>query len=236
MSDTNTESGQTTEPQGSPTPAASQTGVSPTSSVSDERLEATIRKILKEESSRNTQSIKDKRIAQLSATQNDFRSRLERLEDWEKKGVSREQALWQMDIEDRLPGNQQPIQQGAIPEPSEGGTQAVQASNVHSSIIAGLGLDANRPEVVQAIRDHGSDLTDFVKAVTQISAAQAAKPTGSPAQVLPTSGGGSSVSAPDLESLSKELAEFQAKPPRTPEQRKRFSELLAQQTEMLKSK
>ena len=67
--------------QGLPTPAPSATTDEPTSAV-DESLKAEIRTFITEEVKRAGQSVKDKRIAQLQGSVDDFEARLTRLQEF----------------------------------------------------------------------------------------------------------------------------------------------------------
>ena len=96
--------------QGLPTPAPSATPV-PQPSAVDESLKAELRTFITEEVKRAGQSVKDKRIAQLQGSVDDFEARLTRLQELQGKGMNQDQALLYMKMQDMVNPPQQPAAQ-----------------------------------------------------------------------------------------------------------------------------
>src|SRR3990172_2200608 len=187
--------------QGLPTPAPSATPVAPTSAV-DESLKAQLRTFITEEVKRAGQSVKDKRIAQLQGSVDDFEARLTRLQELQGKGMNQDQALLYMRMQDMVTPPQQP----AAPIPPQGTDDHLK------TFLAATGLDANSAEVLDVLY-RVSDPLAQVKELSNLAAKKRQAPLApNPAAVLPTGGGAPVDAGDDLDAIDRKLAEMRAGP------------------------
>jgi len=106
---------------------------------------------------RATQSNTDKLANQTKKELNDFREQLKRLEELQTQGLTKEQALWQMDIEDKL---------NEIKPPASNQNAD---NDIELTYLRKLGIDANSPEVIsiqrseKALADRLVKYTDLLK-------------------------------------------------------------------------
>ena len=187
--------------QGLPTPAPSATPVAPTSAV-DESLKAQLRTFITEEVKRAGQSVKDKRIAQLQGSVDDFEARLTRLQELQGKGMNQDQALLYMRMQDMVTPPQQP----AAPIPPQG------TDDYLKTFLAATGLDANSAEVLDVLY-RVSDPLAQVKELSNLAAKKRQAPLApNPAAVLPTGGGAPVDAGDDLDAIDRKLTEMRAGP------------------------
>jgi hypothetical protein len=219
-----TESGQAEGAVEEPTTTTStQADDKQTSSFDVEALEGRLKEFISstvtEATEKAWQSGKDKRIAKLQSSvskkvdADEFETRLARLEELQANGMSRDDAMWRMRVEDALSltDQRQEDDQDEASEEEPAGTRQPQASAVHSSIIKGLGLDPNNADVVKAIREAGNDIVSLTTQLSKlaVSQAQAQASPANEAQVLPTQASGGDTTT--LESLQEELSGLQQK-------------------------
>jgi hypothetical protein len=216
MGNENTESGQVPGASGQPSQEASQVSGSTPSSVDVETLKTVLRPLIAEEVARNQQSTKDKRIAKLSGEMASVKTVLNRLEELMNEGFSQKQAVRLLEMEERqLLANRDSHQDEAeVPATGKTGTQTQAGSVDTATLVKQLGLDANSPEVLAAIRgsdDIASQLATLASLAVKKRAAQQATPN--PAQIM-TGGGGHSVPPTTTASLQREYEEANQKIPR----------------------
>ena len=203
--------------QGLPTPAPSATPVAPTSAV-DESLKAELRTFITEEVKRAGQSVKDKRIAQLQGSVDDFEARLTRLQELQGKGMNQDQALLYMRMQDMVTPPQQP----AAPIPPQG------TDDYLKTFLAATGLDANSADVLDVLY-RVSDPLAQVKELSDLAAKKRQAPLApNQAAVLPTGGGAPVDAGDDLDALTAKLTLLQKEPLKNIQEIKRVSEQMRQ--------
>ena len=194
--------------QGLPTPAPSATPVAPTSAV-DESLKAELRTFITEEVKRAGQSVKDKRIAQLQGSVDDFESRLTRLQELTKTG---------MKVQDLA----NPQQQQPAPIPPQG------TDDYLKTFLAATGLDANSAEVLDVLY-RVSDPLAQVRELSDLAAKKRQAPLApNPAAVLPTGGGAPVDAGDDIDALTAKLTRLEKEPLKNMQEIKRVSEQQSQ--------
>jgi len=199
--------------QGLPTPAPSATPVAPTSAV-DESLKAELRTFITEEVKRAGQSVKDKRIAQLQGSVDDFEARLTRLQELQGKGMNQDQALLYMRMQDMVTPPQQP----AAPIPPQG------TDDYLKTFLAATGLSDRDPGVLDVLY-RVSDPLAQVKELSDLAAKKRQAPFApNPAAVLPTGGGAPVDAGDDLAALTAKLTLLQKDPLKNAQEIKRVSE------------
>ena len=199
--------------QGLPTPAPSATPVAPTSAV-DESLKAELRTFITEEVKRAGQSVKDKRIAQLQGSVDDFEARLTRLQELTKTGMSQEQALTWMKVQDLA----NPQQQQPAPIPPQG------TDDYLKTFLAATGLSDRDPGVLDVLY-RVSDPLAQVKELSDLASKKRQAPLApNPAAVLPTGGGAPVDAGDDLDALTAKLTLLQKEPLKNMQEIKRVSE------------
>jgi hypothetical protein len=169
------------EGQATPTPEPSARG----SAIDFNALAEALKPFITQEVQAATQSVKDKRIAKLLNTNDGFESRLARLEELTSRGMSKEDALWRMQVEDALQ-----------PAPSEPVGKQATTANTEEALLSQLKLDANDPEVVKLLRE--DDVATRIAGIAAL-AVQRSQVVPNPAAVLQT--------APGIQEPSKTLAE-----------------------------
>ena len=203
--------------QGLPTPAPSATPVAPTSAV-DESLKAELRTFITEEVKRAGQSVKDKRIAQLQGSVDDFEARLTRLQELQGKGMNQDQALLYMRMQDMVTPPQQP----AAPIPPQG------TDDYLKTFLAATGLSDRDPSVLDVLY-RVSDPLAQVKELSDLAAKKRQAPLApNPAAVLPTGGGAPVDAGDDLDALTAKLTLLQKEPLKNIQEIKRVSEQMRQ--------
>ena len=203
--------------QGLPTPAPSATPVAPTSAV-DESLKAELRTFITEEVKRAGQSVKDKRIAQLQGSVDDFEARLTRLQELQGKGMNQDQALLYMRMQDMVTPPQQP----AAPIPPQG------TDDYLKTFLAATGLSDKDAEVLDVLY-RVSDPLAQVKELSDLAAKKRQAPLApNPAAVLPTGGGAPVDVGDDLDALTEKLTRLQKEPLKNIQEIKRVSEQMRQ--------
>jgi len=203
--------------QGLPTPAPSATPVAPTSAV-DESLKAELRTFITEEVKRAGQSVKDKRIAQLQGSVDDFEARLTRLQELQGKGMNQDQALLYMRMQDMVTPPQQP----AAPIPPQG------TDDYLKTFLAATGLSDKDAEVLDVLY-RVSDPLAQVKELSNLAAKKRQAPLApNPAAVLPTGGGAPVEAGDDLDALTEKLTRLQKDPLKNIQEIKRVSEQMRQ--------
>ena len=207
--------------QGLPTPAPSATPVAPTSAV-DESLKAELRTFITEEVKRAGQSVKDKRIAQLQGSVDDFEARLTRLQELTKTGMSQEQALTWMKVQDLANPQQQP----PAPIPPQG------TDDYLKTFLAATGLSDRDPGVLDVLY-RVSDPLAQVKELSDLASKKRQAPLApNPAAVLPTGGGAPVEAGDDLDALTEKLTRLQKDPLKNIQEIKRVSEQMRQKLGM----
>ncbi len=211
MGNENTESGQVAGAAGQPNQQASQTSGTSTSSVDVEALKGVLIPFITEEVAKQSQSIKDKRIAKLSG---DVKSVLSRLDELTSEGWSQKQAIRLMEIEERqqLAGHDDQEVEAEVPVKGKTGTQTQPAGVDTAALVKLIGLDANSPEVLAVIRDHSDDTLAQLSALTDLGQKKRAvqQAPANAAQIM-SSGGGAT--APDqIETLNSRLSELMKSP------------------------
>lgn len=166
------------------------------SSIDLAGLKAEFEKLIDEKITKATQSSKDKRFAKLEGesretkTQIDeLRTRLARLDELTSAGLTRDQALYQMEGEELLANlRTQATRQGA-PSQSAG-------ENELETFMQEIGLDPNAPEVLEILRAESNPLRQASK-LTQLAAKRQSENQSNlnPAKMI--SGGGGKSNAPN---------------------------------------
>ena len=131
-----------------------------------------------------------------------------------EEGLSKEQALKEMNLEDRLATLEQGLKGAAPSEPP--GKSSSEAANVEAAqvILKALGLEENTPEVTKIFSEHESlesQVTAFAELAKTLKTNQ---PPTSPADIQPSGGGGRDFRNADA--IATELEELYLKPS-TPE-------------------
>lgn len=149
---------------------------------------------------RRLQSIKDRRFAKQEQQMTDFQQKLERLESLQKSGMSRDQALDRMSLEDRLGSLEERLGQG-----SSGVTQSQSVKPPSADVQAffsATGVDINSPQATEFLRGGDTSPQALVSFVTRVKGKPQQQP--SPAQVAPPVTG--QTPAPrDAEAINREL-------------------------------
>lgn len=191
---------------GTPSQPASPAGTPP-SAVDAEALAKVLEPTLKRLVEQQWQSGKDSRIAKLTGKVDDFENRLARLQELTGKGMSQEDALWRMKVEDSLaaqPGAPQAAapQAGTASQPTAPGFD-------YDAFLRAAGIDPNDPEVTALVRQGRTSLTDLAALV--VKRASQPKPAPNAAQAMPV-GSGSTVAGETIEDIQRELDALRKKP------------------------
>lgn len=204
MDKNNTETGSVSG-EASSQGAASGAASTPPSTVDVKALADALRPIIAEEVNRRAQSDKDSRIARLSSKVDSFAEKLKRLEELKADGMSEKAALRFMDLEDRLPPNQDAgSSQAQAPQAKPGGTGEATASELTQALIGALSLDANDAEVTAALREQ--EFTSQANLLIALAARRkkAAEAPANPAQQMPV-GGGASIPSENKDQIAAEI-------------------------------
>ena len=215
MSDNVLESGQPSGVQGQPSPAPSGGGVSSTSPVDVDALAEALAKNQKflDLLNRSTQSVKDKRFSSIEKEQGSLKSQLTRVLELTKRGLTEEDALFRVRVEDALLAQDAPQEATPVPPQSPPGSgPGVAGDETARVLIEGLGLDPNSAEVLQVLRDHPADIRNQIAKFAELSARRKASPPPNPAAVLPTAAGAPVSAGSELSDIDRQLAALKARP------------------------
>ena len=179
------EGGEPEKPSQEPSPPVD----SQTSPVDAKALVEALLPLIKEEVSKGTQSVKDKRIQKLTNQMGDFESLLAEFQEMTKSGLSEEDALWRMKIESQLKMNEAPPEEKA-------GSQSTSVASVETqAILKQLGLDENNPEVTKVLREEKDTASQLASFINLSATQKVTEPN--PAAVQPTGGGKTSYESID---------------------------------------
>jgi TolA-binding protein len=149
---------------------------------------------------RRMQSIKDRRIAKQEQQLTEFQTKLERLEQLQKQGMSRDQALDRMTLEERLAALES---RESSSRPGQDVPKTSPQSASVEAFLSAVGVDFNSPQVTQYLRSGDTSPEGMVRFVTEVKGK--AKPQPNPAQVAPPSTG--QTPAPrDVDKINRDLA------------------------------
>ena len=194
---------------GTPNPVVSPETPTTPSPVSQDALEAALKRISDlEAQQRATQSDKDKGIVKVAKEVAEVKEQFARYEEYRKR-FEPEEAVRQMQL-DAILAERYAVQPGASSTPQPPGSGQVVASEVPAGFLESLGLDANSADVNQVLRE----TNDFVERVSRFTAlAQKARqaPAPNPAAVQVT-GSGANASGEDVDTLTARLSALQNEP------------------------
>lgn len=196
-------SGGTADPPGQP----ASPGGAPPSAVDAEALAKALEPTLKRLVEQQWQSGKDSRIAKLTGKVDGFEAQLARLQELMGKGLSQEDALWRMKVEDSL-ATQPEIPQAAAPKAGTATPPPAPGFDLDAFLKA-AGIDPNDAEVTAMVRDGRTGLPDIASLV--VKRASQPKPTPNAAQAMPTGSGGTAAGE-TVEDIDRQLAELRKKP------------------------
>jgi hypothetical protein len=214
---------------GQATPAASPGATQAPSAIDVKALAEALNPFIEQAVERKWQSGKDKRIAGLTGKVDEFGAQLTRLSELQKAGMSQEDAIWRMRVEDALFAQQPEATPGGNPPQSVPTPQAASANA--TALLNALGLDANSADVVAVLRE----TNDFATQAARFAGlAQKAKqaPAPNPAAVQVT-GSGANASGEDVDTLTARLSALQNEPSKNINEIKKVS---AQLRELLPKK
>jgi hypothetical protein len=217
---------------GQATPAASPGTTPAASAIEVDKLVEALLPSIDQAVERKLQSSKDKRIAGLFGKMDDFEAKLARMGELQQAGLSQDDALWRMKVEEAL-AQQTPATPGGRP-PS--GAPTPQAASVEATaVLTAMGLDPNSADVVAVLRET-SDFTTQVARFAGLAqkARQQQAPPANPATVQVT-GSGTSAALDDLESIDRQLAAMRQQPSYSLDRHK-YDELYKKRMELVKSK
>ena len=185
---------------GQPTQSGSEPKASPSFDVEawavglDAKLDELVEK--------KVQSFKDKRFDRLTGKVDDFSSQLAEFKKLTESGLSEDDALWRMKVEQKL--NEAP-QEG-----TQGKAGSSGASVDTQAILKEMGLDENTPEVANILREK-KDIASQLVAFAQLSAThQSRSSTPNPAAVQPSGAG--TPTDENIEVLTERLAKLRENP------------------------
>jgi len=177
------------------------------SAIDYEKLAKALGPTLSDLVERQTQSVKDKRIAGLQGKVDGFEAELAKFTEYTKRGMSQDDALWRMRVERQIFGDDAGdlVNEANPPAVSDGnGDQG--GSSVDVDTLQAIGLDPNSPDVTDLLR-RGASLQDYVA----LKVKQTKKPAPTPASVMPTPGQGASTGA-EIEDVTNRLLTLQQNP------------------------
>lgn len=157
---------------------------------------------------RRVQSVKDKRFANQDKTMSDFQQKLARLEQlMSGSKMPRDQAMWFMEMEDRV--NELVTQKTTQPTPSnpEAGTQGKAANLDMDEFLKAAGIDPNDPDVPTVFDGGKINPQRLAGLVTR----RATSPAPKVAQAMPT-GTGSAQRVLDKDELAAKYLELSREP------------------------
>ena len=205
-------------------------GDQPHSSVDAKAFETALKEL--QGQVRALQSDKDRGVHEVKSQIKDLMKQFEWVKKAEARGLSPEEIEEQLELKALLAERRR----GASPDSSSddaAGSRAQTANVDAKAILTGLGLEANDPQVVEALREQ--DFVAQLAKLTEIAATkktQANKPSPNPAAIMPTSGG-ISVQGEDLDTNTAELEKALRQP--SPDMKK-VRELSAKQQALLPKK
>jgi len=190
--------------------------VSPGATGADSTGEVTLADVLKDLKElqgqvRSLQGSKDKAVHRVQAEVNGLTEQLKRYEDLRAKGVSQEDALFRMEVEDEILARKGGNPAAQAPQQATAGSPSPAAGVDYTDILTSMGLDANNPEVVKAIANAKSP----IETIQQFTLLARARTTQTPITVTnpaPLPGAGGAAAGDTLESLTAELVELQKSP------------------------
>lgn len=202
--------------------SADGTGGSPTQPVSQEnstvdsgsgQLSADVLERLKiiEGHVRAIQSDKDKKLDRVVSKQDDFAKQLAKYQELIDRGMSRDDAIWRLDVERKLAMQDGDLDTEAPPDPPLG--ERKQEANIDTqALLTQLKLKADDPKVVGILRgDNPAQVLMDLGAYAVELQAQSQKRAPNPATLVPA-GGGESVVPEDLATVERQLMELQKNP------------------------
>ena len=194
---------------GQPASTPSPTPTTPPSAVDVEALKKALRPVIAEEVAKSDQSIKDKRIAKLQGSVDEFQSQLAKLKELMGDGLSERQALREMKLDEALA--RLGVTETAAPVASVSGNTAQPAvDETVSNFLVEAKLDTNSPEVTAILRQGGTTAEQIAKlGILGIGKARQVEPN--PAAVMSV-GGGQAIVSDDVESLTDKLLKLQQEP------------------------
>jgi hypothetical protein len=181
-----------------PTQPPSETAVQ-SSDINIKALAEALKPIIADEVERRTQSTKDKRISKLQGAVDGFESKLAKLDELMQSGLSKNEALWRMKVEDRL---EQGLPAEQTTEPVGKQARETSESDVIEAVLKASGLEANSPEVTEILRSTDDPMEQIGK-FAALAARRKQKPV-STATVMQTTAGAGSIT-PSREQLTAEL-------------------------------
>ena len=215
---------------GTPNPVVSPETPTTPSPVSQDALEAALKRISDlEAQQRATQSDKDKGIVKVAKEVAEVKEQFARYEEYRKR-FEPEEAVRQMQL-DAILAERYPVQPGASSTTPPPGSGQVAASEVQAALLTQLGLDPNSADVVTVLRE----TNDFATQVARFAGlAQKARqaPAPNPAAVQVT-GSGANASGEDVDTLTARLSALQNEPSKNINEIKKVS---AQLRELLPKK
>jgi hypothetical protein len=203
------------------------------SAVDEATLKAIVEPLVEELLGRQTQSVKDKRIAKQESRISSLEDTLAQLKDLQADGMSEKQAIQYVKMEELLTSQGQEVPAAAPPAEEPAVQPKVASEDYLSPILKMAGLDVNDSDVIAILRDESSPFKR-ITAIEALSETRKQKPPLTPGAALP-SGGGKAVETETLESVTAEL-QTELDKPVTPATRARIKELGKKHKELLPKK
>ena len=204
-----------------PTQPTSETQAAP-SAVDEASLKAIVEPLVEELLGRQTQSIKDKRIAKQESRISSIEDTLAQLKELKADGMSEKQAIQYMETQDFLISQGQIVPAAVAPLTEEPAVQPTVAPDaLLSSVLNIAGLESSDADVIEIMRDNPNNPTAQAIAVNQLVQTRKQTKPPTPAAAL-SSGGGKAVETDTIDSVTAELEAERAKPIRD---RERMNEL-----------
>ncbi len=202
MGNENMEGGQAAGTVGQPNQSASAAnGDQQLSSVDVKTLESLVKDLAGQV--RALQSDKDRGVHKLDQKLNSLTETIKQYEKYRGK-YEPDEAQWRMQV-DALLAQGQGIPQADVPSAGGGGTPTQAAGVDTATLVKAVGLDANSPEVLAAIRDHQDNLFEQYAAITNLAVKrQAAQQTPPNSAQIMSAGGGQPVPSVTVDSLTAE--------------------------------
>lgn len=203
MSQNDAEVGKETGASTPPGAEVSQPETSP-SSVDVDAIAKALGPMIADTVAKQVQSFKDKRFDQLGQQVSGFSEQLARLRTKMETGLSEQQALHEMSLEDRLAVLEQGLQPTGTPQAQPAGTgeNKVAVTETAQAVLKALGINENSPEVTKIFSEN-STLEGQLNAIVALKSGNAKAPEPNPAGVQPSGGGGSAYQ--DAEAIAAEL-------------------------------
>ena len=175
------------------------------SAVDEASLKAILEPLVEELLGRQTQSIKDKRIAKQESRISSLEDTLAQLAELKAEGMSEKQAIQYVKMEELLANQGQTIPTEAPPAVEPAVQPKVATDALLSSVLEMAGLTVDDQDVIALLRDERDPFKQII-AIGELANTrkQAKQSPPIPAAALP-SGGGQAVETETLESVSAEL-------------------------------